>query len=269
MSERTDTLLSLLQPYGLDPDEAQLYLDLLKNSASSALAISRRIQIGRTKVYRILDRLIEREMVTQSYNERGHMFEAVAPEKLDQLLRKQEAEITSLRQGLPDLVETLKEQTGFGREESKVLYYSGKKGLERVNFNMLRAKKDLFSYEIETANVVMDQEKAEHLRERLVEESIFIRTLTNAKKLEPFTQVTEMIRNWWEMRHLSKNDLWIKGEIFVYNDVYLVYHYTKEDVFAIEIYNQDLADMQKQQFEYLWKRAEKMKKIGVRGEVML
>lgn len=267
MSEQTDTYTILLEPYGFSADEALVYLDLLANGMSSALTISRRTEISRTKVYRILDALLSKEMVIQTFDDRGFKFTASTPEKLQQLLESREGELASLKQGLPQVMETLERLSGYTQMGSKVLYYSGNKGLERVNFNMLRAEGELLSFEIETANAFLDTQKAEYMRRRIVEEGIHVRTITNAEHLAPHTKVKKLVTDFLDIRYIPQEDFPIKLEMFIYNDVYLIYNYTDNDVFCIEIYNQNLADMQRQLFEYLWKRAHKMEKIGEEGEV--
>jgi sugar-specific transcriptional regulator TrmB len=269
MSEQTDRLLSLLKPYGISDDESKIYLDLLSNGTGSALEISRRIHVGRTKVYRVLDTLIAKDLVVQRVDERGFKFAASDPKKLVQLLEKKEVELKGLREGLPQVLETLEQQTGFPKDHSKVLYYSGQKGLDRVNFNMLRADRELLSFEIETASMFMEKDRAEYLRRRLVEEKIYVRTITNAIHLDPYTEVSRLVTDFWDIRYMPAKEFAVKAEMFVYNDVYLVYHYTENDVFCIEIYNQDLADMQRQLFEYMWQRAQTMEKVGNTGEVRL
>lgn len=269
MSEQTDTLLSLLEPYGLTTEASIVYLDLLANNPSSALTISRRTTLPRTKVYRILDTLLALEMVVQSYDERGFKFIASSPEKLQQLVADRESAVDSLKKNLPNVVEELHRISGYAQSGSKVLYYSGQKGLDRVNFNTLRARGELLSFEIETANAFLEADRAEYLRRRIVEEKIHIRTITNARHLQAFTKVTQLVTSFWNIRHIPKDDFPITLETFVYNDVYLIYHYTDNDVFCVEFYNQHLVDMQRKLFEYLWQRSMLMNKIGNEGEASI
>ena len=46
-----------------------------------------------------------------------------------------------------------------------------------------------------------------------------------------------------------------------------MYTYEKKDIFCVEIYNKDLADMQKQLFDFLWEKAIPMRIIDIHGEV--
>jgi len=269
MSDQTDTLTSLLTPYGLSVDESRVYLDLLSHSISSALTISRRIKTGRTKVYRILDSLIEKELVSQELDDLGYKFAAAHPQKLKSVVDNWQRKITSLTTDLPSVISTLEEHTGHSVAGSKVRYYSGKEGIRRVNFQMLRAKGELLSFEIETANAIMDSKDAEELRRRLVEEKITNKMLTNATHIQPFTKVSELVRSYWQVRHIPKDQLPITAESFIYNDIVVLYHYTGSDAFALEIYNSQLANMQRGIFNYIWDRAKPMKVVSDSGESRL
>ncbi len=64
---------------------------MLECGKLSALEISRKLHMGRTKVYRILDKLIGDELAVNEYDEIGFKFVASPPEKLDLLIARQEA----------------------------------------------------------------------------------------------------------------------------------------------------------------------------------
>jgi hypothetical protein len=82
--------------------------------------------------------------------------------------------------------------------------------------------------------------------------------------------VTELAERWWQLRHIPENVLEIRADIFIYNDVYAVCNYLESgDVFCFEIYNDNVARMQREIFEDLWKRAERMKNTDPRGEMVL
>lgn len=270
MSDQTDNLLGMLEPFGLTQEEAKIYLELLENKVETALKISRSLQIGRTKVYRILDKLIEKELVVQQLDSAGFKFVANEPKQLETLLIKKETELRGLQRSLPEVVEMLEKKVDSGKSGSKILYYRGQEGLSRVNWNMLNTKGDFLSYEVATADAYLPQAEAEKLRQGLVEKRIKVRTLTNKIRQEAYTEVAEMVKKWWRLRHISEKILEIKTDVFIYNNVYAVCNYLDDgDVFCFEIYNENVAQMQREIFEDLWNRAKEMKKIGLRGESVL
>lgn len=268
MSDQTDKLTNLLTPFGLTSAEASVYLALLTQGTLTALAISRVLHLGRTKVYRLLDKLIALELVVQTFNDSGFKFTASEPSKLELLVAQKEGEVAALHQSLPEVRKILEQQQGSGKPGSIVSYYRGKRGLSQVNWNLLKAKGELLSYEVATADVYMPQREAEKLRREIVRARIKIRTLTNKEHIAPFTEVTQMVKDWWEIRNLTEEELTVKADIFIYNDVYAVCHYLKDnDVFCLEMENTELASMHRQTFNYLWSRAKPMEIIGEHGEV--
>jgi sugar-specific transcriptional regulator TrmB len=267
MSEETDNLFGLLEPFGLSREEAKVYLELLEKQILTALGLSRNLGIGRTKVYRILDKLIEKEMVVQQLDSGGFKFIANDPKQLGFLLIKREEELVTLQKSLPEVLEILEKKVDSGRSESKILYYRGQEGLSQVSWNLLRAEGEFLSYEVATANAYLPQGEAEKLRQALVDKRIMTKTLTNKVRQEPFTQVVEMVKKWWQLRNISKEVLLIKADVFIYNEVFAVCNYLDDgDVFCFEIYNKNVAQMQKQMFENLWQQAKIIRVINDRGE---
>jgi bisphosphoglycerate-independent phosphoglycerate mutase (AlkP superfamily) len=74
--------------------------------------------------------------------------------------------------------------------------------------------------------------------------------------LKEWTKVEELVEKYWEARYIDPKKFEIKTEILIYNEVVAMYDFRKE-IFCVEIYNQNLAEMQKQLFEFIWNLAEK------------
>lgn len=269
MSDQSDTLISQLTKFGLGREEAEIYLLLLKDSSLSALAISREIKIARTKVYRLLDKLIVRGLVRQKLDERGLKFEAVSHTHLETLLIQKEQEVDVLRDTLPHLVRQLETVAAQGRTKSKVLYYTGVEGLEQVTWNCLKARDTLRIYEVAASmSVFIDEDLAEKIRQEFTDRQIKIRQLTNISHLKPFTRVPGHVKL-WQVRYIDPAKLNLKFEVLIYNDVFAMYQFTGGEQFCVEVYNENLAAMQKQLFDFIWNQARKMKILNDRGEAIL
>ncbi len=253
MSEQTDNLKYLLKPFGLTQEESLIYLSLLENNTSSALKISRQINMARTKVYRILDKLIEKQLVVQEYNQNGFKFKANHPSTLKQLITQKEIEISSLKEFLPQTIDLLEKHINLNHPQSQILYYQGQDGLSQVNWNLLNAKKEFVSYEIDTADAYLPHPEAEKLRQELINKKISSRTLMNIKKLPSFSQLKNLTK-FQQIRYIPPEILTIKSDIFIYNDIFTICNYKdNKDIFCLEMKNQFIVDMQKQIFEYFWK----------------
>lgn len=255
MSDQTDKLSLLLKSFGLDTEESKIYLNLLENNTSSALTISRNLHLGRTKVYRILDKLISKQLVIQQYDDAGFKFKANHPSQLDHLLTKKEIELSTLRQSLPEALSILENYTNTDKPGSQVLYYRGQEGLSQVNWNLLKAKGEFLSYEVSNADAYLPHREAEKLRQQLIDNKIFSRTLTNKQQFKPFSQIKK-IDNFQQINFISPKILTIKTDIFIYNDIFAICHYLENnDIFCLEMKNEYLVNMQKEIFENLWSQS--------------
>lgn len=255
MSDQTDKLIPLLKPFGLSTEEIEIYLNLLENNTSSALTISRNLHFGRTKVYRILDKLIEKELVVQQYNENGFKFKASHPSQLSFILTKKETEISAIRKSLPETLNILENYINIDNSSSQILYYHGKEGLSQVNWNLLNTKNEFLSYEVSTADAYLPHPEAEKLRQQLVDKKIYSRTLTNKNNLGTFSQVKER-DNFQQINFISSKILTIRADIFIYNDIFTICHFLEnKDIFCLEMKNEFLVKMQKEIFENLWSQS--------------
>jgi len=266
MSEETDKITTSLKHYGLDSDESIIYLTLLENSELSALEISRLVKIARTRVYRILDKLIEKRLVILKQASSGFRFVADDPGRIEELVTQKEVEVQELKNGVVELIDDMNKIVGRAKSNSKVLYYQGQRGLSQVNWNLIKAKGGILSYEVATADAYMPKLEAEKMREAIVKNEIMIRSITNKTRIEPFTKVTELVEKCWEVRSVEEKILKVTGDVFIYNDVYAWCQYLGEgEVFCVEIYNEKMAQMQRQLFESLWRISTKMNFVGNEG----
>ena len=270
MSENIDTTISLLSQFGVSELEAKVYLAILTGRGDTALALSRQLHLARTKVYRLLDNLLAQKLVVTRVGERGMRFVATSPSQLELLLSDREHELIRLRQSLPMLQSQLAQLSATeSGAKPKVLYYHGIEGLKQVTYNSLRARGELLTYELETMNAFLSRGWAEDFRSKFVVNKIHTRSLVNATKMAAWTDVTEMVKHYWEMRHLDPRGNPFQFEILIYNNVYVMYRYTGDDIFCVEIYSQELADMQRLLFEYLWAVAKKFKVLDDHGTAEL
>lgn len=265
MSDQTDNLTNLIKPYGLSDEESNLYLFLLQNGSKTALTASRELHLGRTKIYRLLDKLKEKQLVEFQIQERGMKFAATHPHKFQHLLTTKEHEITTLKQNLPDVITQLTNMIPKTDKNSKVLYYQGVQGLKQVSYNITKAKDKLRVFEMEHLDSFTDIEFSERVRTKLLQNQITTQDLTNTPKFPGFSDITEFITKYSHFRYINPKKLKIQFEVLIYNNVYATYTYHNKEVFCVEIYNKHLANMQKQIFDFIWSQAQPMYFTDKRG----
>lgn len=264
-------ILPNLTKYGLSTEEAQIYLFLLENRSKSALEISRILKLGRTKVYRILDSLIDKKLVIKELKTAGLHFLAESPEQLSLLLQNQAQQLEDLEQKHTQLMQELTQLGGkYRSSNSEVRYYTGLNGLKQVTENSLKAKKQLLIYELnQDMSKFVDYEFAESIRKELVKHKITTFQLTNLTEILPYTEVSSLIKDFWKVKHINEKDFQIKFEVLIYNHVYALYTYERGEAFCVEIHNPYLAEMQRQLFRFVWKRAQIMEVLENTGHAKL
>lgn len=115
----------------------------------------------------------------------------------------------------------------------------------------------------------LDKNFSEWVRRELVKEKIKTYQLTNFKKIKKFTKVKKNVTEFWEVKYLNPQEVPIEFEVMIYNNIYCMYSFMHNDVFCVEIHNPHLAKMQKQLFEFIWKRAVPMKKLDAYGTAVV
>src|SRR3989338_7085356 len=122
----------MLQDIGLSERESKAYLSLLRKGKSSIGFIVQDSGIPRSKIYEVLNRLIEKGLVSFALEGKIKVFFAVPPKRLNEFI---EDEIEKKQSKLKEIIEKLEEikpkSSGYGVE-----ILVGKRGLKAF-FNML------------------------------------------------------------------------------------------------------------------------------------
>jgi len=244
-------LKAQLEGYDLTKNEAVVYIQLLKmGNPVSVLQIARALKLGRTPVYNALDRLEYKGLVAKQLADNGYNYVAASPDNLEKYWAEKSARLQRLGNRLPGLVAALEGVVAPAGYKSQINYFSGRRGLEQITYNSLRAEGDLYIYEISTDMMVfVEREKAEKFREIWVERGTMIHQLTNRTVFEDFTEVEKLVTELWDIRYIDPEVLKIEFETLIYNDVVALYSYIGGEVFGVEMKNPTLAKMQKQIFK--------------------
>ncbi len=142
--------------------------------------------------------------------------------------------------------------------KKQIISYTGINGLLEVTRNSLQAKGGLLIFETSYAslNDMFTKQQAEEIRREFVRRDIKVREITNQMYHELYTEVENFHEKVMNIRYINPNKLKIKVETIIYNNVVAIYE-PKESGFCLEIYSGELADQQRQLFEFMWKQAER------------
>lgn len=132
---------------GLTDGEAKVYLSLSELGSSTVGPIVKKSRVAYSNIYDILNRLIEKGLVSFVIKSKTKYFQAASPNNLIEYLSRKEKDISTrkdeLKKILPDLE---KMQSSHSEQEAEV--FLGLKGLRAAYEKMLhgRTKKDEILY---------------------------------------------------------------------------------------------------------------------------
>ncbi|HOU76160.1 MAG TPA: helix-turn-helix domain-containing protein [Candidatus Dojkabacteria bacterium] len=269
MSLGINELSKLLKPFGLGKDESSVYIELLSTGMMSALQLSRKLQIGRTKVYRILEDLEKWGLVNTVARDYGKRFEASSVENLELLVDIKRKEFEKAKRLLPDTVKALSIFANQDITKSKVLYYVGEMGLKQVIWNLRHARGSICSFISETMDEFYASGIGDDVRLELLKNKVKIHELCCTKRIAPWTNIAEIVKNYWEARYISSEEIKFEFEFMIYNNVLTIYGIDKGELFCVEIYNEKCATTMRKLFEFVMKYAKPYKVINDHGEAVV
>ncbi len=252
------TITKYLQKLGLEAEATQIYIELIKHGHSSALQLAKATNISRTQVYRHLETLQKKSLVSAEQLNYGTLYRPLPLDNIEGLLANREAETAAIRRNLGAMTAALQAIAGGSGPKATVQHYYGLAGLKQVNWNLTKAEKEFRVFEAAHLSTHLDKAFARRHRERCIERQLTSYDLTNATavhaaEIEPFEPSRTFIR------HIDPEILTINFEVYLYNDIVTLLDYTEENAMAIEIHHPSLNNMMTQLFNTMWAQATPLK----------
>lgn len=229
----------VLQDLGLQEREIRVYLVLLHNNTIPALQISKETRIDRTTIYDILERLIDKGIVSLIIKNKTKHFTALSP---NQFLEHFKEKYTSLQNILPELHKI----SSQAKEPVKCEFFQGKEGLKTVLKDLIVAKKDykvigirkeyedILGYFNEQGIIKLDQ--------------IQVKEFAIVEKNARFKKLKKGVYRYVNKKLLSPVTTLIYG-------TKVIFFIWVEPFFAIRIDNKIFCKSQEEYFEMLWDMA--------------
>lgn len=237
-----EKIITTLKNIGLENKEIQNYLTLLKLGTATVSKLSEETRIDRTSSYTILERLMDRGLVSYVIKNNVKYFQAADPRKLLSDLEEKKKEIETI---LPDLLGLTK----FIKEETKVELYKGKEGLITVLRDIIRERKNYFAFGEEGQyQEILPVYVTQFLRD-LQKYNIKEKVLSKESKREKILLTTKNS----EIRYLPEK-YFSPVMTVVYGDKTAIFIWT-EPYHAILIKNMGMAESYRNYFSLLWKIA--------------
>lgn len=136
-------IIDYLQQLGLSEIEAVLYKGLLETGATTVKDLAEHVNVKRITAHFNIERLIERGLVTQVKKGLKRNIVAEPPDRLADLIKKQEQDIEIMKNNFQDTLTTLYSIIPTTKKESgvDVRYFEGKASIKSVYQQVLQAKR--------------------------------------------------------------------------------------------------------------------------------
>lgn len=244
-----------LSQFGLNSKETEVYLILMKFNWLTALQISRKCSVNRTTLYRILERLLAKDIIEQKIDDKTTYYSAASADHFERIVLEKERQAKQLRQILPGIKSHFRFLNQIGPLETSVKFYRGIRGLQHLELIKAQAKGgEILIIDSNQWDKVLTREFAEEVRGRIVKNNIQVREVCNISHTG-WTDNQEYLKNHYRYRVIPKKVINISQDIHIFGDSIYFCGYNQNDLVGIEIVSQEYSQIMKQIFEVLWKMA--------------
>ena len=230
---------------GLVRNEARVYLALLKIGTASVTEISQKSKVERTLVYGVLEKLMEKGLVSSVVKINKKYFEPADPEKISDLLKEREKIIDEAMPELKNLYESVE-------NKQEVHHFKGKEGARAILEALLKNESKewlIFGTTGKTAETLtyyLPQFHMKRVQKKMIFKAIYSEdSLARAKEVKKLklTEVKILPKEYMTPTHIN----------IVGNKVGIILW--SEDPIGILIENKEIADSFSNYFKLLWKLA--------------
>jgi HTH-type transcriptional regulator, sugar sensing transcriptional regulator len=248
---------SPLKEAGLTEGEIKVYLALLETGSSTIGPILEQSGITKSIIYRILDKLIKKGLVSYIIKEKTKNFQAAQPNKLLEYIDSREKQLqlnkNKIQEMIPQLL--LKQQL---TKKSEANIYEGFKGLMTAyenRYQKLKKGEEVVLYGLPPEQPGFHHAYWKKNHQKLSQLGIRCRMLYHPnvtdKNLKDRNKYKYCIAK--RMPFNIDTPSWV----MIYKDVTLIAIPQGDMPFAFEITNEQVADSFRNYFEFLWKIANK------------
>lgn len=253
------TLQSIIDTITGDNTLTRLYLTLFEHGDLTISRLSKLSGIERTHIYRSIDKLSKLQLIECIVDEKRQLYRSSPPHIIQHVLDMRAKEAENQRLAFTSITPLL---TAKNTAATEVKFYSGISGIKQMLWNQTKAKSEIVSILSEniqshTGEVFfkewVDTCNAKNIPMRSVIDDNFIE-----QQIRWYGAFGHSLKN-WSSRKLPESSSSIPHRTTIYDNVTTYFNWQDIDVFGIEIYNQSIADTQREYFELLWQKSTSLK----------
>jgi len=248
-----------LKLIGLDKNERSVYKKLLSGGVMTVSQLAKSTNIPRTTIYRICENLSKKNFLEWVVYKMGKKVKAIPPQKLDYIVKQKQNQLENLQKALDNLKELTKISKNIPLTE--IRYYKGKSGMKQLIWNTLHAREGIVGYSIYGRKKIVGEKFIEKYILEFKKKSLTDKVLVNEKI---FPEVKKALKGSHQqskddVRIIRNDKFYISGDTYIYNNIYAVNFWNKEEIIGVEIENEQIVKVQKGIFDILWEISEILK----------
>lgn len=229
-----------LERIGLTEKEIKVYINLLKIGLAKANRISKESHIERRTCYEVLNKLMQKNIVSAIIKNNVQHFKAVDPNKLLE-------ELKETQRRYQEILPQLEELSNLPKEEIKIDILLGKEGLRTVFKDILRTKKELLNF-----GGFASYDKTDYI--------LWSQLLRDMKKLKIrekvlYTEKEEFIKIPYGRYKKLSLKYTIPVSAMIYGNKVAITIFSQKNYSIIRIENKDFANSYKKYFKHYWDTA--------------
>ncbi|MFC1801366.1 helix-turn-helix domain-containing protein [Nanoarchaeota archaeon] len=244
-------MIEKLEEIGLTKSEIKVYLALLELGSSTTGPIVEKSGASSSKIYEVLEKLIEKGLVSYIVESGVKHFEAADPKRIMDYMNEKERRLKEQKDEVKKILPELKLKQTLSKYKSEATVYKGIKGVETAYYSALDAMKPG-----QTVLVMGAPSRSETLNrffvkytKELARRKLKIKLIYNEEaRGEPQTSKESMPTG--EVKYTPEIT---PSETAVYPDRVIIFPEAK-DIILVEIKNKEIVESFRVQFEKWWEQ---------------
>ncbi|PIN86839.1 hypothetical protein COV19_02435 [Candidatus Woesearchaeota archaeon CG10_big_fil_rev_8_21_14_0_10_44_13] len=250
--------ISTLKEAGLTEGEIKVYLALLELGSSTTGPIVEKSRIARSIIYQILEKLMQKGLVSVITKEKTKYFQAAEPNKILDYIDEREERLQENKEMIEKLLPELELKQKMAVKSATNMYF-GYKGIRTAHEHLYLKLKKGESYDYMGVPAFQPEEqhlywKRDHVRR--IKAKIKTRILFN---IDADQNTLKNRNSYWgvDARYMPEG-IRTPACFAIFKDTTIIILQSPHAL-AVEIINQDIADSFQAYFEEFWKRSEPFK----------
>ena len=242
-------IVEFFRQLGITTDQTNAYLFLMHNGPSTVLDISRGLETGRTKLYPLLEDMINQNLIRENKRHYGSSYEITTTAQLNALVRDKEVNVRYLRDQLDPVANLISDAIGKHAPLTKISNFEDTAGLQQIFWNMVESKQDYFVFWVKGTEKLLGDYMCSKIRSALNDIKVYGKILSNEEAVSSFAGGKI------QSRLISPSEFKIEQFSLIYSDTVGLLPKSRKNVRSCEIKEPLLASQQKALFLSLWEKA--------------